>query len=182
MKNALLVCDHVPKHLQKEHGTYPEMFRNLFKLPMNEFYVCDGEFPSLDDYDAFICTGSGYSVYDEVSWILELQEFTRKSYQAGGKFIGVCFGHQLIAESVGGKVERLDAGFLIGIHTFEMIRQYNWMEPFEQEYNALMFCQDQVVKLPEMGEVLAKSPLCPVGAFRVSEHFLDCIIHKSDFT
>ncbi|MGF1671633.1 MAG: amidotransferase [Balneolaceae bacterium] len=172
MKIALLVCDRVPEPLREKHGTYPDMYRSLFELPMDAFYVCEGDFPALDDYKAFICTGSRHSVYEESAWILELKQFTQRAYQAGKIFIGVCFGHQLIAESLGGKVERSDGGFLIGIHTFEIIRPKEWMKPLEREFNILMLCRDQVVKLPETGDMLAQSPYCPVGAFQMEEHFL----------
>lgn len=172
MKIALLVCDHVPADLQPEHGTYPEMFNHLFRLPMDVFYVCDGNFPEPEKYDAFICSGSRFSVYDDIPWIKQLQELTQQVYHSGKKFIGVCFGHQMIAQALGGKVEKSQHGFLIGIHTFEILQTNGWMDSGNKNYHVLMLCRDQVTKLPDGGSILASSALCKVGMFTVGKTFI----------
>jgi GMP synthase-like glutamine amidotransferase len=172
MKIALLVCDHVPEDLQPVHGTYPQMFERFFQLPMDSWYVCDDNFPALEDYDAFICTGSRFSVYDDEPWIIRLQEFTRRVYLSEKKFIGICFGHQMIGQALGGKVERSHHGFLIGIHTFDIQQTAEWMETETSHYNVLMLCRDQVTLLPDGSNLLASSPQCRVGMYSVGKHFL----------
>jgi len=181
MKAALLVCDHVADELVDAHGTYPEMYRRLLQVPFDSFYVCDGHFPSIDDYDLFVCTGSKFSVYDDLDWIQKLKEFTREAYQVGKKFIGICFGHQMIAEALGGKVQRSDFGYLIGLHKFELTEKKAWMKPYEPSLRMLMLCQDQVVRLPEGAELLASSESCKIGMFKVDNQFLGIQGHP-DFT
>ena len=173
MKTALLICDHVNHDLKETHGDYVEIFNNLLPgIVMEPFFVIDNEFPEVEEYDVFVSTGSRYSVYDDIPWIVRLRELTREVYESNKKFIGVCFGHQLIAESLGGKVEKQEGGFLIGIHSFEVTKHLHWMKPIVDEYKVLMLCQDQISILPMDSTVLAKSDECPIGMYTVGRNFL----------
>lgn len=172
MRAALLVCDHVPPDLGEKHGHYPEMYQQFFSdLILAPFYVCDHHFPPLSDYDIFIITGSRYSVYDPEDWIHELKRFVREISEADKKCIGICFGHQMIAEALGGSVQKAPVGYLIGVHTFSIRGRINWMAGEKKEYNVLMLCQDQVVELPAAAEILAGNALCPVGMYQIGSQF-----------
>jgi len=173
MKVALLVCDHVAAQFVEKHGDYPLMFDQLLpELKLEPWFVCDNQFPLIDDYNAFVCTGSKLSVYDDVAWISRLKAFVKEIYASGKKFVGVCFGHQMIGEALGGMVEKAASGYLIGVHTFSTSETAPWMRPSPQSYRILMLCQDQVLKLPPGARVLAASADCPVGMFTVGNTFL----------
>lgn len=173
MKAALLICDHVPNELSKIHGTYFEMYQNLFPgISLEGYFVIDNEFPEVEKYDVFISTGSRYSVYEDIPWIEQLKEMIREIYISGKKFIGICFGHQLIAESLGGKVEKQDRGYLIGIHSFTITDDLYWMKPPVDGYEVLMLCKDQITVLPEKSLVLSESVECPIGMYTVGKTFL----------
>jgi GMP synthase-like glutamine amidotransferase len=173
MKVALLVCDHVAGQFASQHGDYPFMFDQLLpELKLEPWFVCDGHFPAIADYGAFVCTGSKASVYEDIPWIKQLKTFTKEAFDSGKKFVGICFGHQMIGEALGGKVERADGGYLIGVHQFDIVERPVWMDAEVISYNILMLCQDQVMKLPSNSKVLASSPDCPVGMFRVGHTFL----------
>jgi len=179
MKIGLLECDHVLPELRNIGGDYRDMFPAL--LPGLEFVnydVCNGHFPtSPDECDGWLCTGSKFSVYDEIDWILELKNFVRELHGQQRKFIGVCFGHQLLGEALGGKVEKGASGWCVGVNAFETVRPEDWMEPFQEHFNLAMSCQDQVVRLPENSVVLAASAACPVAMFRVGDNMLGIQAH-----
>lgn len=179
MKIALLICDEVNKNLQNIQGDYPDMFKELFpSLHFDVFNVFKGQFPpNAHEYEAYLVNGSRHSVYEDVDWIIHLKEFVEEIYKAKKKYVGVCFGHQLLAEALGGQVARATTGWSVGVHQFEITQKENWMSPFQSRVNLLMMCQDQVKVLPPQSEILAKTPLCPVGMFTVCGHMLGIQAH-----
>ncbi len=173
MKTCLLVCDHVLPALEPIDGAYPDMFQRLFpELELEPYFVVDGHFPEIDDYDQFICTGSKYSVYDAEGWIIELLRFIRNVAHTNKKFVGACFGHQAIAHALGGETSPAEIGWNIGVHTFEILQYQRWMLPELPRYNIIMLCKDQVKSLPPKAEILAQSELCPIGMFQIDQQFL----------
>ncbi len=179
MKIGLLECDHVAEKFVDISGTYPEMFAAL--LPAIEFRIYDafnGEFPeSIDDCEAYMSTGSGFSVYDEIDWVLQLKEFVFQLFKNQKKFVGVCFGHQMIAEALGGKVLKYEKGWNVGIHPFEILTEESWMDPFQKKFNLLMMCQDQIVRMPANSKILAQADDCSVGMFKVENSMLGIQAH-----
>ncbi|MEQ8240367.1 MAG: amidotransferase [Cyclobacteriaceae bacterium] len=172
MKIALLVCDHVADEYVEKFGTYVDMFEKLFpNFNIQPYFIIDYFFPVVDDYDVFICTGSKSSVYDRDPWIPHLLELIREIDSKNKKFVGVCFGHQAIAEALGGKVEKADVGYLIGVHEFQIAEQKGWMNGVSS-YHLLMLCQDQVKILPENSTILASSEYCPCAMFTVGNNII----------
>ena len=173
-KIGLLVCDHVLDQYVHINGNYPQMFRKLLpQLELEDYFVVDGEFPEdMDACDGYIATGSKYSVYEDIDWIKQLKEFVGELDEAKKRFVGVCFGHQLLAESTGGKVEKSDKGWCVGIHSFQMIQERDWMKEKAHPLNILMMCQDQVIQLPPDTEVLATGPTVEYSVIQKEEHML----------
>jgi GMP synthase-like glutamine amidotransferase len=183
MKVGLLECDHVREELLPVAGDYRQMFPALFTkvAPDWEFVfydVCNGIFPeSAEECDLYICTGSKFSVYDQEEWIFRLKDFVNEIYLAGKKYAGICFGHQMLAEALGGKVEKGKPGWCVGVHQFELTKTAEWMKPGQSSFNLLMMCQDQVVRMPANSVVLAETADCPVGMFQVGENMLGIQAH-----
>ncbi len=187
MKIALLQCDHVVKELQSAHGDIPDLFKNLFdrvapEVSLDVFNVTIGEYPdSLNRYDGFISSGSRHSVYDQESWILRFKEFVRELYDHGRKFVGICFGHQMIAEALGGKCEKSDHGWGVGIKDVVIYKKKPWMQPELDSYRMIVSHADQVTALPENSEVLGGNSHCPCSIYTVGDNFLGVQAHP-EFT
>lgn len=179
MRLGLLICDHVSDSYREWAGSYPEMFTHwLPDLETEVFYVVDGQFPeNATVCDAWLINGSRHSVYEDIPWINQLKRFVRSIYVSGRPCLGVCFGHQMIAEALGGKVAKSSLGWCVGVHSFEVHQQDHWMTPFQDPINLLMMCQDQVQILPPDSVVLASADNCPVGMFRVGANMLGIQAH-----
>jgi len=174
MKAGLLLCDHINDKYKKEFGDYDHFFAKLFPEFDFVFYdVCNGRFPeNIDECDFYLTTGSKYSTYENIDWMLKMKTLVQTFYQKEKCFIGCCFGHQLMAEALGGKVQKSDKGWCVGVHQFEIKAQENWMIPFQSELNLLMMCQDQVLELPKDSKVLAGNEKCPNGIIQIGKRML----------
>ncbi|HQR32617.1 MAG TPA: gamma-glutamyl-gamma-aminobutyrate hydrolase family protein [Blastocatellia bacterium] len=178
MKVGLLECDHVMDKYAHIAGDYRQMFADLFnrhapQLELVNFDVRNGEFPaSVDACEAFVCSGSRFSAYDSDDWIQELKGFLRQLRDANKPFVGICFGHQMMAEALGGKVEKAEQGWGIGVHALNVIKQESWMQPEQASCGVQYSHRDQVTRLPENSVLLGESDHCPVAMFRVGETML----------
>jgi len=177
-KLGILVCDHLHPDLESEFGDYPRMFDELFgpfadELEINYYFVVDEIFPeSVDDCDAYMTSGSKSSVNDQSEWIKRLQNFIQKLYQANIPFVGICFGHQLIAKALGGSVEKSSKGWGVGVHNHKLLERKTWMSDDLDNLHLVVSHQDQISKLPAATQVLASSYFCAYGMIQVGECFL----------
>ena len=177
MNLGILKCDRVTDIFVEEHGQYPEMFAALLKSvdPGIKFTVFDAEQGNLPTdihaVDAYLITGSRHGVNDGFSWIDQLEEFIRTLHAAKKKVIGICFGHQLIAKALGGKVIKSPKGWGVGISQNTVVSHKEWMNPLSKQFNILVSHQDQVVDLPLGAEVLASSDFCPFYMMQIGSHF-----------
>lgn len=177
---GLLVCDHVADRFQHLDGDYPAIFPALFArigatVEWRIYDVSAGEFPAaIDECDAYMTTGSRASAYEARDWIIRLKEFIRDLYRSGIPLIGICFGHQVIAEALGGRVAKATTGWGVGVHPVTIDCREVWMEPFEPTPGLLYLHQDQVVELPPGAVNLGHSDHCPVAIYRIDQQIL-CI-------
>jgi len=183
MKVGLLVCDRVKPENRVEFGEYPAMFQTLF--PEYEFKTYDvykGIFPDkVTDCEVYMATGSAHSVYEDLEWIKQTKAFIKSIYEANQYFIGFCFGHQLMAEALGGKVAKASVGWCVGVHEFEVYHIKHWMRPAKSVVNFLMMCQDQVLELPPNAIRLAGNEDCPNAIIQVGQRMFSIQAHP-EFT
>ncbi|HEU5482687.1 MAG TPA: type 1 glutamine amidotransferase [Sphingomicrobium sp.] len=164
MKLAILETGRPPDDLAERFGDYPSMFERLLDgdFDIETFDVQAGELPAdPTDYDAYLITGSPAGVYDGMPWIAALLDFIRSAKDR--KMVGVCFGHQAMAEALGGRVEKSEKGWGAGLHRYSVVRLEPWMEAVN-EIAAPVSHQDQVVVQPPNTEVVATSEFTPYAA------------------
>lgn len=166
MTLGLLQCDHVAGELLHIAGDLDAMFQRWLPADWRVYDLTAGATPSPNDCDAWVATGSRFSVYDDVPWIHAFAQLVRDIHQTNRPFLGVCFGHQMMAHALGGKVARSPRGWGVGVHTFRLQTHEPWMQPPLDEINVLMSCQDQVEQLPPQATVLAANHHCPVALYR----------------
>ena len=153
----------LPENLAQKHGSFFDLIRTWLgssgqevELEYQQFIVCNGDaLPVPADFDAYVVSGSKHSVYEDFPWIKATKVFLNQVAVLKIPMFGICFGHQLMAEAFGGKVEKSDKGWGVGIDSYQMGN-------VEQE--VLVYHQDQVVRLPDSAKVRAHSDHCEYGA------------------
>lgn len=165
---GLLQCDHVRSEFLGIAGDYDAMFRAWLPGDWRVYDVGAGELPAdVLECAAYVTTGSRASVYDDEPWIHRFALCVRDIHLAGVPFLGVCFGHQMMAHALGGRVDRCTRGWGAGVHRFQVDLPEPWMQPPLSSFAVIMSCRDQVEQLPAGAVVLAGNAHCPVGMFRV---------------
>jgi GMP synthase-like glutamine amidotransferase len=178
MKLGILKTDAVRPEWVPEFGEYPDMFVSLLQGvdPTLEYAVYDveeGEYPAdIDEVDAYLITGSKSSVYDDKPWIATLMEFVRELDRRQKKVVGICFGHQLVAQALGGKTEKYPGGWGVGLHSHRFTSMPQWHDGDEPELLILVSHQDQVVENAEGARVLASSEFCENAVCQIGDHIL----------
>ena len=177
MRLGILQADHVDTEPRARFGDYASMFVSTLGGALGQgvsfdFYdVRCGRYPHrVDDCDGYLITGSRASAYEDEPWIVRLADFVRELDDARTTTVGICFGHQLIAGALGGRVDRAQAGWGVGVHTWKVVDDEPWMRPRLDEFRLLASHQDQVTVLPPGARLLASSDFCPNAAFAVGDH------------
>ncbi|MGD1926827.1 MAG: type 1 glutamine amidotransferase [Paracoccaceae bacterium] len=163
---GILETGKMADHLADAHGQYPYLFRSLFQsveqtIEMPFWEVVYGELPERPDVcDAWLITGSRYGVYDDEPWIEPLKGFLRDVRDSTIPIIGICFGHQIMAEAFGGRAEKSEKGWGCGVHTYDWVAKPSWITDQATSFSMHAMHQDQVTRLPEDAVTLASSAFC----------------------
>lgn len=165
MKLGLLETGRPPEPLAQTYGDYPAMFRALLGEDAYDYATFDvaaGELPAHPQAcDAYVVTGASAGVYDPLPWIAPLKAFLVDS-RGKAALVGVCFGHQVMAEAFGGRVEKSPKGWGVGLHSYQVRRREPWMDEV-CAFALPASHQDQVVEPPPGAEVIAASDFTPFG-------------------
>jgi GMP synthase-like glutamine amidotransferase len=163
--------------------TDAEKFERLFRsidaaIECTTYDVTAGELPpSPAACEAYLITGSPLGVYDTEPWIAKLTQFVRQAHAQEKKLVGICFGHQLLAQALGGQVEKSATGWVLGLRQFEIQRQPAWLTPARSPCSLYFVNQDQVVKLPAEAVVIGGNDFCPYTIYMIEHRVLGIQAH-----
>ena len=187
LKIGILLSDHVLDDLQEKHGNQDNFYRRIFQetnqdVTIEIYDVTQFTYPkSLNECDGYIITGSKLSVYDNVRWITELEEFVTDLFLNKRPLLGVCFGHQLIAKALGGEVKKADIGWVLGVQSYEFKTNYPWLEYMNEDVQLIHSHQDQVMRLPERATLVASNKHVPNSMYFIEDHVM-CMQGHPEFT
>ena len=148
------MCGHVAPAIAATEGDYPELFDALLAphgVELQVFDVDEGELPaSLDDCDGWMTSPSRSSVLGEDPWLPGALELVRRIVDEERPFAGICFGHQVLGQAMGGRVERAAGGWGVGAQRYSVVAPQPWMEPAPPggAFTLIASHEDQVTELP----------------------------------
>ena len=185
LKLGILQVNHDKSEVGDAFPDDAHRFRDLFdaqdqRFAYRVYMTIGGELPAdLDEQDAYLITGSPLSVLDEHVFSNGLTDFIRRCDAARVPLLGACFGHQAIAQALGGTVEKGD--YNVGIETVTFTEHRPWMDPPHTALPMYTFHEDQVTRLPQGCDLLGSSEGCRIASFAKGDHIFTTQTHP-EFT
>lgn len=169
---GILQCGHLPDAIRDRHGDYDVLYRKLLAgrgLEFASWSVVDMEFPpSPTACEGWLISGSRFGAYENAPFIAPLEDLIRKAHAAGVPIVGICFGHQIVAQALGGKVEKFSGGWSVGRTEYASD---------EGAFTLNAWHQDQVITPPKGAVTTASTPFCahaalayPGGIYTIQPH------------
>ena len=178
MHIGLLACDEVADRFRHIAGGYQQMFERFLAphipgLHITRFDLQAGETPvEPRACDAWLTTGSRASAYDDAPWIRSLEQFIRSVADSDRPFVGICFGHQVLARTFGAEVKRAPTGWGVGVLPMRVVQRAGWMSPAPSTVRMQYMHADQVTEPPGGATLLGEAPHCPVAMFSLGGRLL----------
>jgi len=179
MRIGILQTGLAPDSLAPAMGDYPDMFVRLLDghgLTFRAWRVLEGEFPaSVRDCDGWLITGSRHGAYEDHPWIPPLEAFIRDAYAAHVPLVGICFGHQIVAQAMGGRVERHANGWAVGATDYDFAGETLTLNAWHR---------DQVTTVPPNARVVASNAFCANAALLYDDRAFTVQAHpefRADF-
>lgn len=175
---VLLICDQFPGILPPDIPSYEWMFQRVLRSAgyKGDFQVVQtwrGELPErLNRGDLYLISGSNQSAYDATPWVARLRDWIASAHSAGCCIAGICFGHQIIAEALGGHVVSSPKGWGIGLRRSEVVDRQLARAIADSGITLVYDHHDQVVRLPQGATLTLRSPFCPIDGFRIGRRVL----------
>ncbi|MCA9542982.1 MAG: glutamine amidotransferase [Myxococcales bacterium] len=174
MKPIILVTGHNQPDVVAARGDFEHWFAAASGLPLERFEVVDGtlpdvRFPQPGNVDGLIITGSAARVHDHEPWSVRCGQWSAQVLAAGAPVLGVCYGHQLLGDVLGGAVGPNPNGREIGVFEVEMAED-PLFEGLPRRFPTLLSHLDAVNTPPPGARVLGHSALTPNQGMALGEN------------
>jgi len=170
---GLLMVGHVDPKSVHIAGDYPELFADLLdghEVELVRYDVDLGQFPgSVDECDGWLCGPSRSSAYDDLPWRADAESLLREIVRTESPYVGICFGHQLLAQALDAPVRAAADGWQVGARDYELVARPAWMDGPDEPITLIASHQDQVFALPDGADLLARGVDggCPIAGFTI---------------
>ena len=172
---GIIEAGEMPGNVAEIYGQYTDIYRTLLsdRLPQaryKTYRAYQNRLPQDSaECDAWLVSGSPNSAFENQDWILALQAFLAEAHEARIPLVGICFGHQILAQALGGKVERSAKGWVVGLDEYDIVQSRPWQTGERPGFAIYAYHQDQVSEVPKNCEVLASSIKCPNATLAYGE-------------
>ncbi|MFK7890103.1 MAG: type 1 glutamine amidotransferase [Granulosicoccus sp.] len=164
---GILQAGRSPEEVREHYPDYNQLFIDLLgeqSFDYRTWAVLDNVFPdSADDADAWLITGSRHGAYEPHSWIPPLEQLIRDIYERGIPMVGICFGHQIIAQALGGTVEKFSGGWSVGRVEYTLAPEI-WGNSGADKTPLMAFHQDQITEPPTGALNVGSTSFCKHAA------------------
>jgi GMP synthase (glutamine-hydrolysing) len=173
----ILRAGQAPEEVARARGDFPVWIRDAvgdaWGGEWREHDVrAEVAFPPVDAAAAWVITGSASSVTERAPWMLRTEAYVRAGVAAGVPILGLCFGHQIVAQSLGGHVARNPRGRELGTVQLEAdpgAAADPLLSALPASFAVNASHVDSVARLPPGAKVLARTALEPVAAYSLGE-------------
>lgn len=177
VKIAVLLCERFDGICLPHSIGYADTFVRLFKsasekanLGVEVFDVKNGHLPAYPQRSTkYVITGSLANAYESLPWIKKLGEFTLNAASMGCKFVGICFGHQFLAQTFGGTVGANPKGWGVG-KRISFLKDPYLRKYFPQGSYVLEYSHHDIVKeIPPNAKILSGSDFCAAESLKIGD-------------
>ena len=175
---AIIETGAPPAGLIEAYGDYPAMLTDLLGegFSTTTFDAVNGPLPEAAAFGGVMITGSPAGVYDDLPWIAPLLEWVRTA-RGKTRLVGICFGHQAMAQALGGDVRKSDRGWGVGLHRYEVAGGQPWMIPAAETVSIPVSHQDQVLVAPPEARVTIRSDFTPCAGLAYGDDAISFQCH-----